>query len=73
MDSIKTMITHFNVLKNYQEFLNNIKVFSARISVMLRYMMILSRLLKMDNLVLKKAKEIFRINKQKLINKNNKV
>jgi len=65
MDSIKTMITHFNVLKNYQEFLNNIKVFSARISVMLRYMMILSRLLKMDNLVLKKAKEIFRC----LINK----
>jgi len=65
MDSIKTMITHFNVHKNYQEFPNNIKVFSARISVMLRYIMILSRLLKMDNLVLKKAKEIFRF----LINK----
>ena len=75
MDLIKIMIIHFNVQKNYPEFHSNIKVFLARISDMLKCMMILSRLLKTDNLVSKKAKGIFRflINKYKFYKKNKKV
>lgn len=74
MGSIKTTIKHFNVLQNYQESPSNIKVFLAKISDMLRCMMILSRLLKMDNLYSKRAKGNFRflINNLKFIKKNKK-